>query len=56
MSDSTLPPVLRRCVHDRDDDEDHAPPWLGERYRDALHHMHRANFEAQQDDKDMNHD
>ncbi|ULU26621.1 hypothetical protein [Dyella terrae] len=58
MKDTTLPPALAshvRCPNP-DDDEDHAPPWLGERYRDTLHHMHRANFEAQQDDKDMKHD
>lgn len=56
MTDATLPPVLRRCVHVPEEDEDHAPPWLGERYRDTFHHMHRAAFEAQQDEKDMNRD
>lgn len=47
-----LPPVLARCVHAPLDDDDELPPLIGELYRDTLHDIHRAQFEAQQDEKD----
>jgi hypothetical protein len=48
-----LPPVLARCVH-RPELDDELPPWLGERFRDITHDIHRAAFEAQQDEEPTN--
>ena len=45
--DTTLPPVLARCMRGPDDDE--LPPWLGERFRDITHDIHRAAAEAERD-------
>lgn len=32
------------------DPDDELPPWLGERYRDTTHDIHRAVFEAAADE------
>jgi hypothetical protein len=49
MTDPYLPPSLASRVHDQRDDEDDAPPCIGERFRDITHDIHRAAFEAQQE-------
>jgi hypothetical protein len=49
--DSTLPPVLARCVRSPIDsgDDDELPPVIGERYRDTFTHIQRAAWEAAQE-------
>lgn len=49
--DNTLPPTLARCVRGRADD-DELPPWLGERFRDITHDIHRAAADAARDTED----
>lgn len=54
--DSTLPPVLARCVrHPLHDDDDELLPCVGECFRDITHDIHRAAFEAQQEAEDHEH-
>lgn len=52
--DTTLPPLLAGCQRPAIDgsDDDELPPWLGQRMRDATHHIHRAAHEAALDSKD----
>jgi hypothetical protein len=35
-------------------DDDELPPWLGQRMRDATHHIHRAAAEAAQEQDTAN--
>ena len=48
---TTLPPVLAHCMRTPTDD-DELPPWLGERFRDITHDIHRAAAEAERDTED----